>query len=77
MRFYFDISDDFYTAADLEGVNLSTVGAARKEGSDIAASIARDLFSSNGSRVVVTVRDDTRRLFALTLTLTQEDFEDS
>ena len=74
MRFYFDIRDDFYAATDRDGINLPTVDAARKEGSDIAASIARDLFQSNGSRVIVTVRDDTRRLFELILTLTQEDF---
>jgi hypothetical protein len=75
MRFYFDIRDDFYVATDREGLNLPTVDAARREGSDIAASIARDLFQSNGSRVVVTVRNDTRPLFELTLTLTQEDLE--
>jgi len=73
MRFYFDIRDDFYTAVDAEGVNLPTVEAARKEGSDLAASIARDLFQSNGSQVVVTVRDDAKPLFELTLTLTQKD----
>jgi hypothetical protein len=74
MRFYFDIRDDFYSATDHDGVNLPTVDAARKEGSDIAASIARDLFRSSGSRVVVTVRNDERPVFELTLTLTQEDF---
>jgi hypothetical protein len=74
MRFYFDISDDFYTVADVEGVDLPSAEAARKEGSDIAASIARDLFRSNGTHVVVTVRDDVKPLFELTLKLTQEDF---
>jgi hypothetical protein len=73
MRFYFDIQDDFYIASDDAGGDFPSVEAARREAVTVATSIARDLFMANGSQVTVTVRDDVKPLWQMTVTLTRKD----
>jgi hypothetical protein len=67
MRYYFDLHDDVFSAEDKDGVDLPSVENARQKAIDIARSVARDLFNANGSNVLVTVRNDTKPLFALTV----------
>jgi hypothetical protein len=73
MRYYFDLQDDVYSAGDRDGIDLPSVEDARQKANDIATSIARDLFNANGSKVLVTVRDDTKPLFAVTVSRRVEE----
>jgi hypothetical protein len=77
MRFYFDIEDDHYSAKDENGVDLSNVDAARQHASKVATSVAWDLFEAGGSKVVVTVRDETRSRLAVSVELSLKQFPDS
>jgi hypothetical protein len=74
MRYYFDVHDDVYSAQDKDGIDLPSVNEARKKAYEIATSIAQDVFNAGGSKLLVTVRDHTKPLFALTVTLSIEDF---
>jgi uncharacterized protein DUF6894 len=74
MRYYFDIQDDFLAVCDGEGTEYPSVEAARKEAIITATSIAKDVFTSKGSRVMVTVRSENKRLFEMTVTLGRREF---
>jgi len=74
MRFYFDIDDDYYSARDEDGIELASDEAARHHANKVASSIACDLFDASGSQLTVTVRDSTRPLFALVITLSVTHF---
>jgi hypothetical protein len=73
MRFYFDIRDDFYALTDTDGLVCPDVESAKKEAISAATSIARDVFEAKGSQVVVSVRDEVKLLFEMTVTLKQND----
>jgi hypothetical protein len=72
MRFYFDIKDDFFAAADDEGADHSDIGAAEKEAIATATSVARDVFASGGSHVTVTLRNDEHAVLELVVTLARK-----
>jgi hypothetical protein len=74
MRFYFDIHDDYYSAQDEQGIDLANAEAARQHANKVATSVACDVFEASGSQLTVTVRDGTRPLFALVLTLSLRQF---
>ena len=74
MRYYFDIQDDFFAVSDDEGTEYASIEAARKEAIVTATSIARDVFTSKGSRVMVVVRSEDRPLFEMTVTLGRQEF---
>jgi len=74
MRFYFDIDDDHYSAKDGEGIDLPNIQAAHQHANRVSTSVACDVFDANGSKVIVTVRDDLQPLLSLTLTLSREEF---
>jgi len=73
MRFYFDVYDDIYSAVDNDGIDLPTVEDARKKANHITTSIARDVFDGDGSKVSVTVRDETKIVFMMTVRLVLEE----
>jgi hypothetical protein len=73
MRYFFDIRDDFYSADDADGEELSGVDAAHREAVKVATSIAGDLFIAKGSEITVTVRDEQRPLFAISVNLSRKD----
>ncbi|MCK1331406.1 hypothetical protein IVB57_24115 [Bradyrhizobium sp. CW9] len=73
MRFYFDINDDFFAAVDPEGAELPDVEAAEREAIAIATAVARDVFSSRGTEVLVIVRKDRQALFELRVTAARKD----
>ena len=73
MRYYFDNDDDFYSANDDAGEELSGIDAARHEAVKVATSIARDLFTANGSGITVTVRDKTQAVFEVSVSLSRRD----
>jgi hypothetical protein len=72
MRFYFDIKDDFFAAADDEGADHPDARAAEKEAIATAASVARDVFTSGGSHVIVTLRNDEQSVLELAITLARK-----
>ncbi|TYL89117.1 hypothetical protein FXB40_36595 [Bradyrhizobium rifense] len=74
MRYYFDIRDDFLAVSDGEGAEYASVEAARKEAIVTVTSIARDVFTSRGSQVTVTVRSEDGPLFEMTVTLGRKEF---
>ena len=69
MRYYFDVEDDFYSAADTSGVDLRSEKAARNEAHRLAARIALDLLNTGGSRLIVRVRDDLKVLLEVSVAL--------
>jgi hypothetical protein len=73
MRYFFDIRDDFYSAEDMDGEELPGIDAAHKEAIKVATSIAGDLFVAKGSEITVTVRDEQRPLFAVSVNLSRKD----
>ena len=73
MRVYFDIKDDFFAAVDAEGAELPGLEAAEREAIAMATSVARDVFSSRGTEVLVTVRNDKQPLFELRVTAARKD----
>jgi len=73
MRFYFDVHDEIYSAVDNDGTTLHQVEDARKKANQIATAIARDVFDANGSKISVTVRDQNKILFVMTISLIIEE----
>jgi hypothetical protein len=73
MRFYFDVHDEIYSAVDNDGTTLLQLEDARKKANDIATAIARDVFDANGSKLSVTVRDQSKILFVMTISLIIEE----
>jgi hypothetical protein len=73
MRFYFDIKDDFFAAVDEEGAELPGVEIAEREAITMATAVARDVISSRGTEVLVTVRNEEQALFELRLTAVRKD----
>jgi hypothetical protein len=73
MRFYFDIKDDFFAAVDEDGAELPSQEAAEREAIAMATSVARDVFSSRGMEVLVTVRSEKQPLFELKVTAARKD----
>ena len=73
MRFYFDVHDEIYSAVDNDGTTLPQVEDARKQANHIATAIARDVFDTNGSKLSVTVRDQNKILFVMTIRLIIEE----
>ena len=73
MRFYFDVKDDFFAAIDEEGTELASLKAAERDAIAMATAVARDLFSSRGTEVLVTVRDGKQPLFELRITAARKD----
>jgi|APAra7269097635_1048570.scaffolds.fasta_scaffold11507_2 hypothetical protein len=67
MRYYFDIEDDFLAVSDSEGTEYASLEVATREAIVAATSIARDVFTSKGSQVTVTVRNEDRPLFEMTV----------
>jgi hypothetical protein len=74
MRYYFDVRDDFVAVSDGEGTKYASREAARKEAIVTATSIARDVFTANGSQVTLTVRSEDGPLFEMTVTLVRKEF---
>lgn len=75
MRYFFDIRDDFFAVCDSVGTEYSSIEAARKEAIVTATSIAKDVFTSKGSRVAIIVRTEDRPLFEMTVTLGRKEFD--
>jgi uncharacterized protein DUF6894 len=73
MRIYFEIRDDFYVSADDDGRVYPDIESARKEAIAAATSIARDVFTGDGSEVTLIARDDVSRLFEISIVLKQRD----
>jgi hypothetical protein len=73
MRFFFDIRDDFFAASDEDGTEFPDVEGAKKEAIAMGTSIARDVFTSKGSKVVVTVRTADKPVFQVRVILERED----
>ena len=73
MRYFFDIEDDFLTVSDSEGTEYASLEVATKEAIIAATSIARDVFTSKGSQVTVTVRDEDRPLFQMTVRMARKE----
>jgi hypothetical protein len=73
MRFYFDIKDDFFAAIDEEGAELPSLEAAERDAMATATAVARDVFSSRGTEVLITVRNERQPLFELRLTAARKD----
>jgi len=73
MRYFFDIRDDFLALPDEEGAEHASLEAARKEAIVTATSIARDVFTANGSQVTVTVRGEDGPVFELTVALSRKE----
>jgi hypothetical protein len=69
MRYYFDVEDDFYSAVDTEGTDFRSEEAACNEAHRLAAGIALDLLNAGGSRLTIKVRDDSKVLLQVALTL--------
>jgi hypothetical protein len=73
MRYFFDIEDDFLAVSDSEGTEYASLEVATKEAIIAATSIARDVFTSKGSQVTVTVRDEDRPLFEMTVRMARKE----
>jgi hypothetical protein len=73
MRYYFDIEDDFLAVSDSEGTEYASLEVATREAIIAATSIARDVFTSKGSQVTLTVRDEDRPLFEMTVRLARRE----
>ncbi|MCK1598495.1 MULTISPECIES: DUF6894 family protein [unclassified Bradyrhizobium] len=73
MRYYFDIQDDFLAVSDSEGIEYGSLEVVTKEAIIAATSIGRDVFTSKGSQVTLTVRDEHRPLFEMTLRMTRKE----
>ncbi|MFB6452816.1 DUF6894 family protein [Bradyrhizobium tunisiense] len=67
--FRFDIEDDFLSVSDSEGTEYANLEVATKEAIVTVTSIARDVFTSKGSQVTVTVRSQNRPLLQMTVRL--------
>jgi hypothetical protein len=74
MRYYFDIRDDFLALSDEEGTEYASLEAAGNDAIVTATSIARDVFTANGSRVTLTVRREDGPVFEMTLTFSRKEF---
>ncbi|WLB24120.1 DUF6894 family protein [Bradyrhizobium japonicum] len=73
MRYFFDIRDDFYSADDADGEELSGIDAAHREAVKVATSIAGDVFVAEGFEITVTVRDEERPIFEVSVNLNRKD----
>ena len=69
-RFYFDIHEGAVALPDQDGIELSSIYAAKREAAVIAADIARDLLSEGDvQKICVEVRQGQKRLFAVAVTV--------
>jgi len=75
MRYYFDIEDDFLAVSDSEGTEYASLEVATREAIIAATSIARDVFTSKGSQVTVTVRNEDRPLFEMTVRMARRELD--
>ncbi|RXT36367.1 DUF6894 family protein [Bradyrhizobium betae] len=75
MRYYFDIADDFLAVSDSEGTEYASLEVATKEAIIAVTSIARDVFTSKGSQVTVTVRNEDRPLFEMTVRMARRQLD--
>lgn len=73
MRYFFDIEDDFLAVSDSEGTEYANLEVATREAIIAATSIARDVFTSKGSQVTVTVRNEERPLFEMTVRMARKE----
>ena len=75
MRYYFDIQDDFVAVADSEGSEYRSLEVATREAIAAVTSIARDVFTSQGAQVTLTVRSEDKPLFEMTVRLDRKEFD--
>jgi hypothetical protein len=75
MRYYFDIQDDFVAVSDSEGTEYDSLEVATREAIVAVTSIARDVFTSKGAQVTLTVRSEDRPLFEMTVRLDRKELD--
>jgi len=75
MRYYFDIQDDFVAVADSEGSEYRSLEVATREAIAAVTSIARDVFTSQGAQVTLTVRSEDKPLFEMTVRLDRKELD--
>ena len=75
MRYYLDIQDDFVAVSDSEGTEYGSLEVATREAIVAVTSIARDVFTSKGAQVTLTVRSEDRPLFEMTVRLDRKQLD--
>jgi hypothetical protein len=75
-RYFFDVREGDFVAADENGMPLQNVNEALKTARAAAAEIAGDVLQSgNTDRVTVEVRDDKKKIGRVTVCIKTETFE--